>query len=146
MFGNWKLLLSKTSHGSLVTIMGFLKEININHFQDQKDIYLCFRLKDWRCERYCEDIPTMEQSVVAMAGDTIVSATCLRALNNRTGEEIWRVEQEPGSLLLASCTSLEVDQERNLVQGYDCVNGTTLPASMFSHKTNLTRLMKLFTV
>ena len=88
----------------------------------------------------------MEQSVVTMAGDHIVSATCLRAVNTRSGEEIWRVEEEPGTILLASCTSLEVDQERNLVQGYDCVNGTTLPAYMFSHKTNLTELMRLFTV
>ena len=107
---------------------------------------MCFRLKDWRCERYCDDIPTMEQSVVTMAGDTIVSATCLRAVNTRTGEEIWRVEEHPGTILLASCTSLQVDTERDLVQGYDCVNGSTLPAGLFEHTTNLTRLMRLFTV
>ena len=107
---------------------------------------MCFRLKDWRCERYCDDIPTMEQSVVTMAGDTIVSATCLSAVNTKTGEEIWRVEEHPGTILLASCTSLQVDTERDLVQGYDCVNGSTLPAGLFEHTTNLTRLMRLFTV
>ena len=88
----------------------------------------------------------MEQSVVTMAGDHIVSATCLKAVNTRSGEEIWSVEDHPGTILLASCTSLEVDLEKDEVRGYDCVNGSTIPATEFQQSTNLTRLMKIFTV
>ena len=50
------------------------------------------------------DIPTKDDSVVTMAGDTIVSATCRRAHNARTGQLIWSAAAHPATVLVSSCT------------------------------------------
>ena len=81
-----------------------------------------------------------------MAGDLIISATCLRAVNSKTGQEIWRVTDHPGTILFSSCTSLQVSEDDGVVEGKDCVNGTTIPAGAFEQSTNFTRLMTLFWV
>ena len=69
-------------------------------------IYICLscRLNNWQCERFCVDIPTQDDTVVTMAGDTIVSATCRRAHNARTGQLIWAAAAHPATVLVSSCT------------------------------------------
>ena len=100
------------------------------------------RLNNWKCERFCVDIPTQDNSVVSMAGDVILSAKCRRAVDVRTGEVLWDVVDHPGSLLLSSCTDLEA--ENDIIRGRDCINGTAMPSAMFEDLTNFTTLMNVF--
>jgi len=104
---------------------------------------LCSRLNNWECERFRVDIPTYDDSIVSMAGDTIISSSCRRAINVRTGEKIWDILDHPDTVLLSSCTSLEITED-NLIRGKDCINGTTMPVQLFDDFTNFTTLMNLF--
>ena len=104
-----------------------------------------FRLNNWECERFCVDIPTYDDSIVSMAGDTIISSSCRRAINVRTGEKIWDILDHPDTVLLSSCTSLEITED-NIIRGKDCINGTTMPVQLFDDFTNFTTLMNLFQV
>ena len=74
------------------------------------------RINNWSCERYCVDIPTTDNSIVAMAGDTIISATCHRGVNIRTGEKIWDIQDHPDTILLSSCTTVEVIEDLNIIK------------------------------
>ena len=102
---------------------------------------------------------------------------CRRAVNRRTGKVIWREESHPGTILMASCTTINylevaslliwrwwviIDdhcndistspyhchheyphnhphrgnfQDQEVLRTADCVNGTTLPFSLFPSPT-----------
>lgn len=106
---------------------------------------ICSRLVSWQCERRCGGIPAGSSNLIAMAGDQILTSHCSRAVNRRTGEVIWSSSLHPGTLLLASCTTLTMRQGRQVIQAADCVNGTILPSSLFPNPTtNFTHLMDTF--
>eukprot|EP00090_Calanus_glacialis_P002363 TRINITY_DN11756_c0_g1_i1.p1 TRINITY_DN11756_c0_g1~~TRINITY_DN11756_c0_g1_i1.p1 ORF type:complete len:463 (+),score=131.42 TRINITY_DN11756_c0_g1_i1:108-1496(+) len=104
----------------------------------------CSRLANWKCERACRDIPTSRQNVISMAGDKIVSAHCRVGINSRTGEKIWEFSDNPDTILISSCTTVEVMSDGELVRGSDCINGTKMPNTFFEEYTNFTHLMKVF--
>ena len=111
---------------------------------------------------------------------------CRRAVNRRTGKVIWREESHPGTILMASCTTINylevaslliwrwwviIDdhyndistspyhchheypqnhphcgnfQDQEVLRTADCVNGTTLPFSLFpSPTTRFTQVLYL---
>merc|ERR1719397_2069440 len=104
----------------------------------------CRRLNSWYCERACSGIPTASQNMVVMAGDQVVSAHCRRGSNSRTGERVWEDSGHPDSTLLASCTSLSISPDGELMRGADCINGTTLPSTLLPETTNFTHLLAVF--
>merc|ERR1719471_232317 len=79
-----------------------------------------------------------------MAGDTIISATCHRGVNIRTGEKIWDIQDHPNTILLSSCTTVEVIEDLNIIKGRDCINGTSLPTHLLEDKSNFTTLKRIF--
>ena len=104
------------------------------------------RLNNWKCERACVDIVTLDNSVVSMAGDTIVSSVCDTAVNIRTGQTIWSRAQHPDTILVSSCTAIHTDEDSGQVRGYDCINGTTMPTDLLEDTSNFTTLMSAFHV
>ena len=103
------------------------------------------RLNNWKCERACVDIATLDNSVVSLAGDTIISSVCDTAVNIRTGQTIWSRAQHPDTILVSSCTAIDTD-DSGVVRGYDCINGTTLPVNLLEDTSNFTTLMSAFHV
>lgn len=106
---------------------------------------LCARLLHWKCERQCQSVSIRGHNLITMAGDTIISAYCRLAVNSRSGLKIWEAEEYPGTILVSSCTTLEVVHNNEVIRGADCVNGSTVPLSMFPEaSTNFTYLMNTF--
>jgi len=106
---------------------------------------MCSRLTNWDCDRRCYGIPTLGRNILAMAGDHIVSAHCRSAVNRRTGEVIWKAESHPGTILMASCTTIHYHEDSEVLFTADCVNGTRLPFHLFpSPTTRFTQLMDVF--
>ena len=130
--------------GCTVAMMGYVQS-KCQQFTFRQFRQNIFRLTNWECERFCVDIPTYDDSLVSMAGDTIISSSCRRAVNIRTGEKIWDILDHPDTILLSSCTSLEITED-NIIRGKDCINGTTMPVQLFDDFTNFTTLMNLFQV
>jgi hypothetical protein len=64
----------------------------------------------------------------------------------RTGEKIWEFSDNPDTILISSCTTVEVMSDGELVRGSDCINGTKMPNSFFEEYTNFTHLMNVFHV
>ena len=62
----------------------------------------------------------------------------------RTVEKIWEFSDNPDTILISSCTTVEVMSDGELVRGSDCINGTKMPNTFFEEYTNFTHLMKVF--
>lgn len=106
---------------------------------------LCAQLTNWRCERRCSGQPTSDRNVLAMAGDHLMSAHCRTAINSRTEEVIWQEGMHPGTLLLASCTTIRLVSGGEVIQAADCVNGSLLPSHLLPQpETDFTTLMATF--
>ena len=107
---------------------------------------ILLRLNNWQCERACVGISSLDNSVVSMAGDTIISSVCDTAVNVRTGQTIWSRDQHPDTILVSSCTAIVTNGDSGVVTGYDCINGTTLPDNLLEDTSNFTMLMSAFHV
>merc|ERR1712098_365982 len=90
---------------------------------------MCSHLTNWQCERNCVDIPVTDRNIISMAGDKILTSHCRVAVNSRTGEEIWNKDQHPDTILVTSCTTLDLLSDSEVIRGADCVNGTLLPTT-----------------
>merc|ERR1712126_142331 len=60
----------------------------------------CVRMVDFHCERRCKDI-ACGQSVLVMAGDSLLAGDCHSVIHKDTGRSIWNTDGV--HTLLANC-------------------------------------------
>ena len=110
----------------------------------------CSRLNKWTCERRCVGIPIRGKNVILTAGDDIATATCSSAIDVRSGETVWRSDQDEDNdhIFMASCTDMTFEREPSMqMKAWDCINGTRLPKAPLLRDgpfTNHTVLMDVY--
>ena len=81
---------------------------------------------------------------VIYLGENIMLGNCRRAVAIHSGETIWDADEQPGSTLLSSCTTIGPNGT-DFFRALDCINGTMLPEHVLGNAPiNLTTLQTVF--